>query len=155
MSCGSCKTDVSEERIAFIISVTRIGDLGIMLAITFFIVTAVKTSNISKLKIFLFLSILYTIILSNRCLLLVHYLGWTKIIFLKRWAKIKQNLSRCFCASEMCLSYLRPLAANFSQLRNAFDFIWHHVEFMMAKLTFFQYSGFSFHFPFQKEFCIY
>jgi hypothetical protein len=43
-------TDVSEERIASIIRVTRIGELGTTLAVTcnreFFIVTAVETSNL-------------------------------------------------------------------------------------------------------------
>jgi hypothetical protein len=62
------RTDVSEERISFTIRVTRIGELGTMIAITsirllqeshgvtsqkteFFIVTTVKTSNL-KTKIF-------------------------------------------------------------------------------------------------------
>jgi hypothetical protein len=34
MPCGFCKTDVSEERSASTIRVTRIGELGTMLAIT-------------------------------------------------------------------------------------------------------------------------
>jgi hypothetical protein len=32
--CGSCKNDVSEERSASIIKVTRIGELGTALAVT-------------------------------------------------------------------------------------------------------------------------
>jgi hypothetical protein len=56
------RTDVSEERIAFIIMVTRIGELGTTLAprflqeppcvtspkTEFFVVTAVKTSNLNR-----------------------------------------------------------------------------------------------------------
>jgi hypothetical protein len=53
------RTDVSEERIASIIRVTRIGELETTLAVTsnrstlreFFIVTAVKTSNLTKLSL--------------------------------------------------------------------------------------------------------
>jgi hypothetical protein len=44
------RTDVSEELSASIIRVTRIGELGTTLAITstpFFLITAVKTSNLS------------------------------------------------------------------------------------------------------------
>jgi hypothetical protein len=56
------RTDVSEERSAFIIRVTRIGELGTKRRFlqephgltsqktAFFIVTAVKTSNLAKLR---------------------------------------------------------------------------------------------------------
>jgi hypothetical protein len=45
-SVALVRIDVLEEHIAYIIRVTRIGELGTTLAVT--IVTAVKTSNLSK-----------------------------------------------------------------------------------------------------------
>jgi hypothetical protein len=54
--CGSVRTDVSEELSASFIRVTEIGELGTTLAVTsnrrmqrtFFIVTAVKTSSLTR-----------------------------------------------------------------------------------------------------------
>jgi hypothetical protein len=46
--CGSLRTNVSEESIASIISVARIGELGTTLAITNNRSTAVKTSNLTQ-----------------------------------------------------------------------------------------------------------